>query len=77
MTDIILTPKALADLDKIADYTLEVWGEKRLREFMANFDRRLDLLKAFPETGLDRSDVRFGLRMLVFNKYLIFSVARS
>ncbi len=43
-----LTPRAVADLDAIADYTIETWGEDQLANYLRSMNNRFDWLARKP-----------------------------
>lgn len=72
MSQVILSPKAKADLSDIWDYTLAEWGieqaEKYVRElWTAMQDQAIDA-----STSADISDVRKGYRKVRSGSHVIF-----
>lgn len=57
-----LTPRALADLDDIADYTIEKWGADQLEAYLGALRKRFEWLAANPALGRERDDIypRYG-----------------
>lgn len=77
--DVQLSRNAEADLDSIADYTLEHWGVQQLQTYMADLKRTVDSLETKPEQkGISRTDLREGLRAISHqNHYHIFYRVRG
>lgn len=72
MSEVILTPKAKADLSDIWDYTLAQWGveqaEKYLRELWSVIKEQAgDITKS-----VDIGDVRKGYRKIRAGSHVIF-----
>ena len=51
MTRCRLSALAQADVDAIADYSLQHWGRDQMLQYIGEMDRRIRDLAAFPETG--------------------------
>ena len=67
-----LTPRGLADLEGIADYTIEKWGDERLESYMAAMIQRFAWLAESPMLGRDRSDVHPGYRSFPEGSHVVF-----
>jgi len=65
---------ALKNIDDIADYTLEEWGEEQMRIYIKSIFSLLDNLKNNPlEKGTDRSHLSPNLRsIMIRTHYHIF-----
>lgn len=56
---------------------IDIWGgiaidnEAAANRVLDEIGAKLDLLPDFPELGVERSDLRAGLRMLVVREYLV------
>lgn len=74
MADYRLTPRALADLDAIADYSLERWGREQTERYLNGLTARMALLAETPSLGRDRSDVAGGYRSFPEGRHLVFYV---
>ena len=70
--DYRLTPRAVADLDAIADYTLETWGLEQLGSYLQSLNRRFDWLSEHPLAGRERNDVHPGYRSYPEGRHVIF-----
>lgn len=74
MADYRLTPRALADLDAIADYTLARWGRDQTERYLSNLTKRMEMLAEAPSMGRDRSDVARGYRSFPEGRHMIFYI---
>jgi toxin ParE1/3/4 len=72
-----LTPRALADLDSIADFTLATWGERKLRNYLSDLERRFQWLADNPMLGRARDDIAVGYRCFPQGAHLIFYIAQA
>jgi toxin ParE1/3/4 len=57
-----LTPRALKDLDEIADYSLAQWGEKQTERYLVALEDRFRWLADNPLLGRARDDIAEGYR---------------
>lgn len=69
-----LTPRALADLDAIASYTLERWGEAQAEAYLRALSNRFEWLAENPQLGKPRDDVARGYRCYPQGRHLIFYI---
>ena len=69
-----LTPRAAADLDEIADYTVEEWGLEQMGEYLRSLNRRFEWLARNPFAGRERNDVHPGYRSFPEGSHVIFYV---
>jgi toxin ParE1/3/4 len=69
-----LTPRALADLDSIADYTLARWGERQTEKYLSEMDARFAWLSENPGAGRVRDEIGEGYRSFRQGSHLIFYV---
>ena len=67
-----LTVRAQADLDAIADYTLEQWGAGQMERYVKALDARFVWLAERPEIGRRRDDILGALRCYPEGSHLIF-----
>ena len=74
MADFRLTPRALADLDAIAEYTLGRWGRKQAEIYLGALVDRMKRLAGSPELGRNRDDIAPGYRCFPEGRHLIFYV---
>ncbi len=73
------TPAARDDLLSIARYTHDTWGEKQLRQYMAELDKTIQQLATSPQSkGQDRGNIRDGLRSVSHgDHYFVFYRVRG
>jgi toxin ParE1/3/4 len=69
-----LTPRAAADLDAIADYTIETWGLAQLETYLMGFNNRFQWLADNPLAGRERNDVQPGFRSYPEASHIIFYI---
>jgi len=69
-----LTPRAAADLDEIADYTMAEWGPVQMGDYLRSLDRRFDWLAQNPFAGRERNDVHPGYRSFPEGSHVIFYI---
>lgn len=69
-----LTPRAAADLDEIADYTMEESGPAQMGNYLRSLDRRFDWLAQNPFAGRERNDVHPGYRSFPEGSHIIFYI---
>ena len=69
-----LTPRATADLDAIADYTLERWGVAQLENYLRSLNRRFEWLADNPLAGRERNDINPGYRSYPQGSHIVFYV---
>lgn len=74
MTDFRLTPRALRDLDAIADYTMATWGERQTEKYITELQERFRWLAQRPKVGRLRTEVREGFRSYPHGAHVIFYV---
>ena len=71
MSDFVIAPSAIRDLNQISDYFLSrniEAGEKLLKEF----NKKCRYLVNFPNIGKPYNYLKTGLRGLPFDRYIIF-----
>lgn len=69
-----LTPRAAADLEAIADYTIERWGLEQLENYLRLLNSRFEWLAENPFAGRERNDVHSGYRSFPEGSHVIFYV---
>ena len=72
-----LTPRAVADLDAIADYTIETWGPAQLETYLMGFNNRFQWLADNPLAGRERNDVQPGFRSYPEASHVIFYIVNE
>jgi toxin ParE1/3/4 len=66
-----VTPRALADLDAIADHTLAAWGERQTEKYVSELQRRFQSLAEHPGLGRARDEVGEGFRSYPHGSHVI------
>jgi len=74
VADYLLTPRALKDLDAIADYSLERWGRKKTHQYLTALTDRMQWLAENPGQGHRRDDIQTGYRCFGEGRHIIFYV---
>lgn len=69
-----LTPRALADLDDIADFTIEKWGAEQLESYLGALRDRFEKLAGNPTLGRERDDIQPGYRSFPEGSHVVFYV---
>lgn len=69
-----LTPRALKDLDQIADFTLAMWGERQTEKYLSDMSKRFDWLGKNPGAGRLRDEIGEGYRSFRQGSHLIFYI---
>ena len=67
-----LSGAAKKDLKKIANYTLQVWGEEQMWKYTRDLIKCCGLLAAEPEMGRHCDSLASGLRRFEVGKHVIF-----
>ncbi len=63
---LVFTPKALNHLEALFDYLAAAASPRVAERFTAGAIDHLDLLTAHPRIGVQRDDIRPGLRTLIY-----------
>lgn len=74
MADYRLTPRALADLDAIAEYSLRRWGRARTGGYLSALTDRMAWLAASPGLGRRRDEIAPGYRCFPEGSHQIFYI---
>ena len=72
-----VTPRALKDLDAIADHTLKTWGVRRTERYLSELEERFQWLADHPFAGRDRSEIREGFRSYPHGSHVIFYIVEA
>ena len=67
-----LTPRAVADLNAIADYTIANWGEDQSEDYLRSLNSRFEWLAGNSLAGRERNDVHTGYRCFPQGSHVIF-----
>jgi toxin ParE1/3/4 len=69
-----LTPRALEDLDAIADYTIEKWGVNQLDGYLGLLVESFERLSENPSLGRERPDIQPGYRCFPAGSHIVFYI---
>lgn len=69
-----LTPRAAADLDEIANYTMEECGPAQMEDYLRSLNKRFEWLAQNPLAGRERNDVHPGYRSYPEGSHVIFYI---
>ena len=72
-----LTPRAAADLNRIAAYSLRNWGRRQTIAYLKALNDRFVWLAEYPEVGRARPEVLPELRSFREGSHIIFYRARK
>jgi len=72
-----ITPRAAADLDAIADYTIEKWGIEQLESYMNALADRFQWLADGPLLGRERNDIHKGYRSYPEGSHVVFYIVQD
>ena len=67
-----LSPKALADLDAIWEYSVQNWGQVRAETYIRGISAALHLVAANPHVARDAGSIRSGLLKYYVGSHVIF-----
>jgi toxin ParE1/3/4 len=72
-----ITPRALADLDAIADYTLATWGEAQTAKDLTKLQKRFQGLAEHPYAGRHRDEIGESYHSYPHGAHVIFYVIEA
>lgn len=72
MRDILLSPRAEADLEEIWDYTAARWSEDQAEDYIRNIWEAIGTVAEKPGKGLSCDDVRLGYRKYCVGSHVLF-----
>ena len=67
-----LTPRAAADLNRIAAYTVEKWGRRQTTAYLEALNGRFIWLTEYPDIGRARPEILPELRSFQEGSHIIF-----
>lgn len=70
--NVVLSPRALADLDEIWEYTESNWNTNQAERYLRDIASTLELIGADPRRGQDCSTVRAGYRKFAVGAHVVF-----
>ena len=74
---ISISHEAASDLNEIMDYTIRSWGAAQAKRYVDSIRARYLRIRDFPQLGIDRSDLRPGLRCISVLEHQIFYVVQE
>jgi toxin ParE1/3/4 len=72
MRSVILSREAESDIDQIAAYTMETWGERQTDAYLAKLEDGFLLLAVRPHLGRSCDEIRIRLRRFEIEQHMIF-----
>ncbi len=69
---LVFSPEAINDLQSIANYTFQTWGAEQESLYLAGLWRRLEAIRASPESHRIRKDLAIVCRSARHEKHVIF-----
>ena len=72
-----LTPRAAADLNRIAAYTIRKWGRRQATAYLTAMNDRFAWLAEYPEVGRARPEILPELRSFREGSHIIFYRIRN
>jgi toxin ParE1/3/4 len=74
---LVLTPKAVRDLDSIWDYSADRWGVAQADRYVEALHEACAALAQSPAAGRDASDIRAGYRKCRCGRHVVFAHDRG
>ena len=74
MSKFQITPRALRDLDAIANWTLRQWGVERMEQYLRSLNDRFHWLATNPGAGRARDDIAEGYRSFPIGQHVVFYI---
>jgi len=68
---IMLRPRAEADLSDIWDYTEAAWGQNQAQDYFADLDRMFQSIARFPEMARQRTEFDPPVRIQRFRQHVV------
>jgi len=72
LLDIVVSPRAEADLDDIWEYTIDRWGERQAEIYLRLIKEAMGVVAADPKAGRMYGNVRPGYRRYSVGSHLLF-----
>lgn len=72
MASYVLSRKAAADVEAIAEYSLQQWGLARAERYVLGLHETFRTLADFPDLGHDASDIRAAYRRIDTASHAVF-----
>ena len=77
MLPLKFSEEAETDIDQIAAYTLNVWGQRRLARYANELDDGLERIQNNPHIGRKCDSIRHGFRRLEIGRHVVFYTIES
>ncbi len=72
MSDYLLSPEAISDLQDIYLFTIDEWGEKQAEKYLNEIYAVFDRLTQHHSIGRSRDELEAGLRSIPIGAHVIF-----
>jgi toxin ParE1/3/4 len=72
MPSLKISQSASRNLEKIANLSFLIWGEKQTHDYLEELEKAFYLLLDNPYLGKERTDIKPGFCCLVIKKHIIF-----
>ena len=72
MSDYVLSPEAISDLQNIYDFTVGEWGEAQAEKYLNEIYAVFERLSQYPSIGRLRPELADGLRSIPIGAHVIF-----
>ena len=72
MSDYVLSPEAISDLQNIYDFTVGEWGEAQAEKYLNEIYAVFERLTQYPSIGRLRPELADGLRSIPIGAHVIF-----
>ena len=72
MGNYALSRKADADIESIAEFSLQRWGPTRTEQYILGLHETFRVLAEFPDLGRNASDIRPGYRKIETASHSVF-----
>ena len=72
MKKVLLSSKAIEDLDEIWHFTCQNWSINQANTYYPGLIHLFNTLLAHPELGRDAGEIRRDYRSIVFNAHVVF-----
>ena len=72
MSEYILSPEAISDLQNIYDFTFDEWGETQAEKYLNEIYAVFDRLTQHPQIGRLRIELADSLRSIPLGSHVIF-----
>ena len=70
--DYILSPEADKDIEEIASYTFENWGEQQTADYLDDLKNAFENIISTPHLGRERKEIKVGIYSRFHQQHTIF-----